>query len=153
MKEEKDQDVAIIPVTVSDDGRVNIVRDIAWVYNRLNELVVTSNLGLRVLNLAVVSQAPSNGAVTLASYALADVKGFFEKFVVKLLPRDVSESEELGGKKAMEESLDPSLNELTKFLEPKEVPNHDEGDEGDEDRAEDEGMHEMQKEEEEGGIL
>jgi hypothetical protein len=139
-EEEKKEEapVSLAPVTVIGDGRVDIVRDVAWLYSNLSALIVKTNLGLSTLDLAVLATAPSNGCVTLAGYALADLKGFIERFVIKLLPKDPAESKELGGKQKEEESLDPQLSELTKFLEPKGGEDDKEG--GEEDEGDDQNL-------------
>jgi len=104
----------------------DIVRDIRWVYDNWKDLFVTTELGARVFDEKVLEQAPSPGAVAMANYALGKPDGFFDRFVIKLLPKDAGAAadDDSGAEDAMAE-LDPSFDDMKDFwnmeVEPERV--------------------------------
>jgi len=103
-----------LPVIAEDNGQVDLLRDVRWVYANLPRLVVRDEVGRLKLNIVALKKAPSNGAVSLAEYALRDRDKFFDRFVIKLLPRDTATPAE-----AAEEAA-PSFNPLTEFIKKQE---------------------------------
>jgi hypothetical protein len=107
----EDGDVIIIANGIEGD----ILRDTKWVYNNMARLIKVARGGIRSLDRKVLKEAPSNGAVGLAQYALDDQKAFFERFVTKILPKDevapVGPTEE-----ELKADLDPTLDELSKYI-------------------------------------
>lgn len=105
-------------VVVKDDGPADIPRDIRWVYEHLGDLFSVTDKGTRVFNTEVLENAPSNGAVAMANYALLDQKAFFDKFVSRLIPKDAAVTEEeamqTDAEKMME--LDPSFEDMRDFF-------------------------------------
>ena len=114
--EEKREEIPIplvhVPLDIADD-KVDIVRDIAWVYNHLNELIIEDLPGLRRVNLIALATAPSSGAVALVNFALCSFEAFFKVFVVRLLPRDISTEVEQTEEEVQAE-LDPDMKLLEK---------------------------------------
>ena len=106
---------AAMNVRVKDNGPADPRRDILWVYENLAKLFKTTETGVQILDAAALKTAPSNGAISVAHYAALDRKAFFEKFVIKILPKategdgEVSEEEE-------GENADPTFGELEKYL-------------------------------------
>jgi hypothetical protein len=93
----------------------SIVADIQWVYDNWGRLFMKNRQGERVFNEEVLAEAPSNA---MASYALMNEKGFFDRFVIKLLPRDAGkaqEDEKLDEDRMTE--LDPSFEEMENFFD------------------------------------
>lgn len=101
-------------VTV-DDGTEDVLRDVKWVYQNMARLIITAPNGASTLDPKVLKQAPSNGAVGLAQYALDDRKAFFDKFVTKILPKDDGTSGAVSDEAKLAE-LDPNFTELEKYM-------------------------------------
>jgi hypothetical protein len=101
-------------VVVQDSDTPDVVRDITWVYQNLNQLIGYSENGIAFLDQDLLAKAPSNGAVNFAEYAKEDRKGFFEKFVMKLLPKDQKQAEAESEEEAAAR-LDPGLKDLEKY--------------------------------------
>jgi len=100
---------------VSDDGKVDIVRDVAWVYANMATLVVVSEDGkIKRLNPEVIHQAPSNGAVAFATYLLEKPSEFLEKFAIRLFPKDASAAPK--DPAAKQRAIDPTLEDLGDYL-------------------------------------
>lgn len=105
-------------IVIETKGPPDIVRDIQWVYDNLGRLFASTEKGTKVFNLDVLEQAPSDGAVGLAGYALKDQKAFFDKFATKLIPRD-SGNMEVAVEQTEEErlaELDPSFDDMKEFF-------------------------------------
>lgn len=106
-------------ITVSDEDGFDIVRDIQWVYNSWGSLFAISETGTRILDEKVLKQAPSNGAIALANYALTDSKAFFDKYATKLIPKNAAEDVEESGPSKEEQlaELDPSFAEMSEYFD------------------------------------
>ena len=100
-----------LPV-VDDDGQVDLLRDVRWVYANLPRLVVRDDTGRLKLNVKELKKAPSNGAVSLAEYALRDRDKFFDRFVIKLLPRDTTSTVA----EVAEGASAPSFSPMAEFI-------------------------------------
>lgn len=105
-------------VIVRDEGPPDIPRDIRWVYEHLGDLFKMTEKGTRVFDLEVLESAPSNGAVAMANYALIDQKAFFDKFVSRLIPKDVAVLEETAEPTEEEKmaELDPAFEDMKEFF-------------------------------------
>lgn len=104
----------------------NIVNDITWVYQNLRALVIRNSNGQKILNPSVLKQAPSRGAIALADFAVSDPKEFFNKFVIKLLPRTVGSDSSDRSKKdeSLREKikrLDPDFSDMKDFFKPNDA--------------------------------
>lgn len=113
-------------VTVEQlDEKVDILRDIRWVYANLPRIFKTDNLGVERLDENALVTAPSNGCIALAHYALVDKKAFFERFIIKILPKDLdspADPDAATGKDDPRET-DPGLEDLERYMkgvQPKE---------------------------------
>lgn len=98
--------------------KVDVLRDIAWVYANISILFVPTDRGTYVIKEDRLAKAPSQGAIAMARYAQQDMKSFLEKFVTKIIPRDDDEKKRASDeemKKKMEE-IDPSMAELEKYV-------------------------------------
>lgn len=102
-------------VVVSEQGSMDLIRDIKWVYEQLADLVLVSESGVRKLNLDILSKSPSNGAIAIAQYARDDPKAFLEKFVLRCVPKDMGPVE-VESEAEVEERLDPGFKGLEKYL-------------------------------------
>jgi len=101
---------------IKDDGEVDVLRDTRWVYGNLSDLVVTDASGIKRLNVTALQRAPSKGAAALAAYALVDDgRPFIEKFVSRLLPKDVTEVLDIKEVEAVED-LDPDFSALDQYI-------------------------------------
>lgn len=101
----------------ADHSPVDLLRDIAWVYQNGDRLFVTIGGGGRAVNPKILKTAPSAGAKWLAQYALAEPEKFIEKFAVRLIPRDAATpAEEETSKAEKRKELDPDLSGLEDFL-------------------------------------
>ena len=104
-----------------DDGPVDIRRDVEWVYKNLPRLIVISDsTGEPEFNKRILKQAPSNGAINIAEYALKDKKAFFKDYVPMLF-RDMVRREEKEVRiptveEEVEEDIDPTLEDLDKYM-------------------------------------
>lgn len=117
---EKELDHIIDPqdddvVVIADAQEGDILRDTKWVYFNLARLIKVGRGGTKTLDRKVLREAPSNGAVGLAQYALEDQKAFMEKFVTKILPRDDNAEKAQTEEEAAAE-LDPTLSDLAKYM-------------------------------------
>lgn len=94
------------------------LEDVRWVFDRFASLMVEGKDGERELNHGLLSQAPSNGAVSMATYAILDPKGFFTRFVIKLIAPVQVESESAV---AVEEQQmvvqDPGFADMAAFMQ------------------------------------
>ena len=113
MKEERG--AAAVTVVVQDQGPMDLIRDVKWVYENLADLVLVSESGVRRLDVNLLSKAPSNGAVAIAQYARDDPKAFLEKFVLRCMPKETAVSE-VESDEDLEERLDPEFKGLAKYL-------------------------------------
>lgn len=104
-------------VVVEDDGQIDTLRDTKWVYQNIGRLIVRNELGLEQLNEDVLVDAPSNGAIGLAHYCLNDRKAFFEKFVIKILPKDDGSDETEPSEEELALEHDPSFAGLEQYLQ------------------------------------
>lgn len=105
-----------VRVVVPEVGPFDIVRDVKWVYQNAGTLVLVSDDGkVKRLNPEVIAQAPSNGAIAMATYFLSSPESFLEKFVSKLIPRSAATD---AAKDETEErrKLDPNLSELEQYF-------------------------------------
>lgn len=93
----------------------DILRDTKWVYFNLSRLIKTNRNGTRTLDKSVLKEAPSNGAVGLAQYALEEQKAFIEKFVTKILPKDET-PEKVPTPEELRAELDPTLGDLERYM-------------------------------------
>lgn len=93
----------------------DILRDTKWVYFNLSRLIKTNRNGMRTLDNKVLREAPSNGAVGLAQYALEEQKAFIEKFVTKILPKDET-PDKVPTQEELRAELDPTLSELERYM-------------------------------------
>lgn len=104
-------------IGVEDKGDTDILRDTKWVYVNMARLMKKDRkTGLTSLDPKVLKEAPSNGAIGLASYALEDRKAFYEKYVTKILPKDevstAGKSEE-----ELKAELDPTYDDIEKYMQ------------------------------------
>lgn len=106
-------------VKVEETGPMDLLRDIQWVYSNLANLFKTTEAGVTMLDAEILKLAPSNGAIAIAQYAAIDKKAFFEKFVVKLLPRGEKAAEAVGedADEEEKENLDPDMGDLDKYMQ------------------------------------
>ena len=106
-----------VPADKPTRQSVNLLDDIKWVYENLAHLVLVSvnerGLEVRQLDPALLSQAPSKGAIAMATYAMQKPEGFIEKFAVKLLPRDAEPSEI---ESDVIEAMDPDFANLDGYM-------------------------------------
>lgn len=102
-------------IIIAGNNEGDILRDTKWVYFNMARLIKTSRAGLRSLDKQVLREAPSNGAVGLAQYALDDSTKFFERFVVKILPKDETPEKQPSEEEALRE-VDPSFEDLAKYM-------------------------------------
>lgn len=102
-------------VIIAEGKEGDILRDTKWVYFNLARLIKISRGGIKSLDKKVLREAPSNGAVGLAQYALDDQKAFMEKFVTKILPKDEA-PEKAPTEAELAAELDPSLDDLAKYM-------------------------------------
>ncbi len=92
------------------------MRDIRWVYNNLANLTANGPSGEIVVNEAALRTAPGPGALTMARYAIENAKGFIEKFVPRMLPKDMAAPK--GESEAeIQERLDPELSDLQEYFQ------------------------------------
>lgn len=99
-----------------DNSSADILRDIRWVYLNMSRLFVNDTKNkCQKLSVKVLREAPSNGAVGIAHYALADKKAFFEKFVTRILPKD-DESKKGPSPDELKSELDPTFDELERYM-------------------------------------
>jgi len=105
-------------IVVKEEGPPDIVRDIQWVYDNWGDLFVITENGARVFDTEVLEKAPSNGAITMAEYALRKPDGFVERFVSRLLPKDAGEQDDVQAQTNAERlaELDPSLDDMRDFF-------------------------------------
>ena len=113
-------EVAAFPPPVNikdvDNSSADILRDIRWVYLNMSRLFVNDTKNrCQKLSVKVLREAPSNGAVGIAHYALADKKAFFEKFVTRILPKD-DESKKGPSPEELKSELDPTFDELQRYM-------------------------------------
>jgi len=99
------------------DSSTDILADTKWVYLNMARLIRKTNTGVLVLVPSVLKEAPSNGAVGLANYAMTDPQAFFEKFVTKILPKDTGEKSSGPTEEEIKAELDPTFDELEKYIE------------------------------------
>jgi hypothetical protein len=113
MKEK--QEAKNVNVVVQDQGPMDLVRDVQWVYENLADLVLVSENGVRQLDIELLSQAPSNGAIAIAQYARDKPDAFLERFVLRCMPKEQNtvEDESDGDR---EERLDPTFKGLAKYF-------------------------------------
>jgi hypothetical protein len=119
MTREAEQEAALDHgIVVKDTGPPDIVRDIQWVYDNWRELYQISDNGTRVFDTDVLEEAPSSGAITMAEYGLRKPDGFVERFVIKLLPKDAGETEDVTEQTDEErmKELDPSFEDMKDFF-------------------------------------
>lgn len=119
MAKEQEQEAALDHgVVIKDSGPPDIVRDIQWVYDNWGGLFVQAETGSKIFDTAVLKLAPSQGAVTMAEYALRKPDGFVERFVIKLLPKDAGEQEESREQTEAERlaEMDPSFDDMKDFF-------------------------------------
>ena len=106
-------DDEVVIIDNSNDG--DILRDTKWVYFNMARLIKIARGGTKTLDKKVLREAPSNGAVGLAQYALADQKAFMEKFVTKILPKDEA-PDKVVTEEDLKAELDPGLDELARYM-------------------------------------
>lgn len=116
LRERLERERKLMPqVAIEHDEPVNTRRDIEWVYHNMSLLFLRDKgTGLETLNEETLLQAPSNGAIGLASYALNHRKEFFEKFVPKILTK---EAEDGSSEDGYDESVDPDFRGLEQYIE------------------------------------
>jgi len=103
------------PEHSQDDA--TIVEEIRWVYENWGELFTRDENGTRVFDEEVLKTVPSRGTIAMAHYALINEKGFFDRFVIKLLPKDASkapEEDKLDEDRMAE--LDPCFKDMENFF-------------------------------------
>lgn len=117
-KDKEQEDSLDHGIVIEDSGLPDIVRDIQWVYDHWGTLFVQSEMGTIIFDKEVLETAPSQGAVTMAEYALRKPDGFVERFVIKLLPKDAGNHEEDKGQTEEEKlsELDPSFDDMRDFF-------------------------------------
>ena len=94
----------------------SVVRDVKWVYEHADEIIVTGPDGEMRLNLPYVRQhAPSGGARGLAKYAAKDYKGFYQKFAHHIMTSDKKEAAQTEAQ--LLEEMDPSFEEMARYLD------------------------------------
>lgn len=112
-KDKVDNDLlsAKLSLDASKFSASDMLEDAKWVYANMARLVGPDGKS----NKNVLQQAPSSGAVGLAAFALEDPKAFFEKFVVRILPKDEEKSAGPTEEELLKE-LDPTFDELVKYM-------------------------------------
>ena len=120
-KERKIRKLRAIQVAIENQGPTDLVRDILWVYENANDLIQDVD-GVRVLNAKVLETAPSQGATMLAEYARDDLRGFLDKYALKMLPKNAAEelekeaAEQAAEEKKRMEELDPQFDDLNDYI-------------------------------------
>lgn len=103
------------PVVIENAVEGDVLRDAKWVYYNLSRVIKTRRNGQRYLDPKTLKEAPSNGAVALAQYALDEPKAFIERFVIKILPKDEA-PEKAPTEEEVRAELDPGLDELERYM-------------------------------------
>jgi len=117
-KDKEQEDSLAHGVMIENSGLPDIVRDIQWVYDHWGTLFVQSRAGTIIFDKKVLKTAPSQGAITMAEYALRKPDGFVERFVIKLLPKDAGNPEEITDQTQEERlaEMDPSFADMKDFF-------------------------------------
>lgn len=105
-------------IKIKGDGETDILRDVKWVYDNYAELIQTDpKTGADVLNNDLLKKAPSSGCVAIAQYALLDKAKFFERFVVRILPKDDGPAKDKKDTEETAEELDPDFADMEKWIQ------------------------------------
>lgn len=116
-KKQEEDDYREHGVVVGDTGATDMIRDIRWVYDNMARLCMVTPLGNRVLDVEFLRTAPSNGAVSMATYYRDDAKGFMKSYAVKLLPKDVKQDDDEKASEAERlAEMDPEFETMEKYL-------------------------------------
>ena len=102
-------------IVVSDPPEVDIVSDTKWVYGNLAKLIIIDPAkGHRKLNIELLQQAPSNGAVAIAMFALENQNEFMTRFAMRLFPKETKQP--MDDNPNVADELDPSLSEMANYM-------------------------------------
>lgn len=102
-------------IVVEDPSEVDIVADTKWVYGNLAKLIVIDKVkGHRKLNVELLEQAPSNGAIAIAMFALENQNDFMTRFAMKLFPKEAKQPTE--DNIDLADELDPTLGEMANYM-------------------------------------
>lgn len=118
IQEQEKQESMDHGIIVDQQRPPDIVRDIQWVYDNWGELFTRTPNGTMVLVEEVLEEAPSNGAIAMATYAVDDPRAFFRQFVSKLIPKDAAEPDQDDDKSRDDKiaELDPSFEDMKEFF-------------------------------------
>jgi hypothetical protein len=109
-------------VVIRDAGATDILRDIRWVYDNMSRLCIVTPLGNRILDVDFLRTAPSNGAVSMATYYRDDAKGFMKTYAVKLLPKDAKQDDDKATEDELLADMDPEFSTMERYLQNVKVP-------------------------------
>jgi hypothetical protein len=115
MRDKEEKEAQVVDVVVEEQGQVDLVRDVEWVYRNLADLILVSESGVRRLDPTLLKKAPSNGAIAIAQYARDNPSGFLEKFILRIMPK-VEQMAPQESEAELMEKLDPAFEDLAKFF-------------------------------------
>ena len=102
-------------IVVEDPPEVDIVSDTKWVYGHLAKLIVIDPAkGHRKLNVELLKDAPSNGAVAIAMFALENQNEFMTRFAMRLFPKEARQP--MDDNPNVADELDPSFGDMGKYM-------------------------------------